>query len=57
MFFSKFGLGTNVNTIRYTNLYNQKKERIIILRFKRKEIRSRPVNNLILVSKTINYEL
>lgn len=57
LFFSKFGLGTNVNTIRYTNLYNQKKERIIILRFKRKEIRSRPVNNLILVSKTINYEL
>lgn len=33
------------------------KKRVIILRCKRKEVRSRPANNLILVSKTINYEL
>lgn len=57
LLFSKFGLGTHVNTLRYKNLYNLKKERIIILRYKRKGIRFRPVNNLILVSKTINYEL
>lgn len=29
LFFSKFGLGTHVNTLRYKNLYNLKKNELL----------------------------